>query len=412
MPRSRPPQRTRADPQQQAVSPSKGEGSAESLDCFAVSAPGLEPLVAEELRAFGIHGAAEQGGVGWSGSANSLMLANLWLRTASRVVVRIAEFNARSFFELERRARRVPWERFVVAGSGVRLRVTSRKSKLYHTDAVAQRFGEAIERTVGSLRGVSVLDEDEGDEDERLPAQLFVVRVVRDKVTLSVDSSGEHLHRRGYRQAVGKAPLRETLAAAMLLGSGWKGDSPLLDPLCGSGTIPIEGAMIARRMAPGRARSFAFERWPEIDAGSWTRLRDESRARELAQSPVPIRGSDRDAGAVESARANAVRAGVAEDARFEVAPISAVRPEPSWPRGAIVSNPPYGVRVGETRALRDLYAALGSVSRDRFEGWRLAVLSASPELEAQIGVDLEERFRTTNGGIPVRLVVSTRGAAS
>jgi len=366
----------------------------------------------EELRSFGIHGAAEQGGVGWKGSANSLMLANLWLRTASRVVVRIAEFNARSFFELERRARRVPWERFVVAGSGVRLRVTSRKSKLYHTDAVAQRFGEAIEHKVGSLRGVAVLDEDEGEEDERLPAQLFVVRVVRDKVTLSVDSSGEHLHRRGYRQAVGKAPLRETLAAAMLLGSGWKGDAPLVDPLCGSGTIPIEGAMIARRMAPGRARSFAFERWPEIEAGSWSRLRDESRSRELPQSPVPIRGSDRDAGAVESARANAVRAGVGEDARFEVAPISAVRPETTWARGAIVTNPPYGVRVGETRALRDLYAALGSASRDRFEGWRLAVLSAAPELEAQIGVELEERLRTTNGGIPVRLVVSRLSSAT
>ena len=336
------------------------------------------------------------------------MLANLWLRTASRVVVRTAEFHARSFFELERHARRISWERFVAPGSGVRLRVTSRKSKLYHTDAIAERLRDAIERKVGPLGGVSVVDDEEGDEEKRDGSQLFVVRAVRDAIVVSADSSGEHLHRRGYRQAVAKAPLRETLAAAVLIGSGWRGDTPLLDPLCGSGTIPIEAALIARRMAPGRARSFAFEGWPEIDRTVWQRLREESRARELGRSPVPISGSDRDVGAIEAARANAERAGVAEDVRFDVAALSAAQVATAAHGGLIATNPPYGVRVGESGPLRDLYAALGRVSREQFRGWRLAVLSPGSELDAQIGVSFEERFRTVNGGIPVRLLVSKR----
>ncbi|MFL5422416.1 MAG: class I SAM-dependent RNA methyltransferase [Myxococcales bacterium] len=294
------------------------------------------------------------------------------------------------------------------ADASVRLRVTSRKSKLYHTEAIAQRLREAIERKVGLLRALSVLGDDETEEEERGPAQLFVVRAVRDTIVVSADSSGEHLHRRGYRQAVAKAPLRETLAAAMLLGSGWRGETPLVDPMCGSGTIPIEAAMIARRMAPGRARAFAFERWPEIDSASWARLREETRARELTRAGVAIRGSDRDAGAIDAARSNAERAEVSEDVEFAVAPLSATAPDSSWygGPGAIVTNPPYGIRVGEAGPLRDLYAALGRATRDAYRGWRLAVLSPGPELEAQIALEFEERFRTTNGGIPVRLVVS------
>ena len=371
--------------------------------------------MASELEALGIAGTTEPAGIGWRGDLESVLRANLWLRSASRVVVRLATFHARSFIELERHARRIAWERFVTGGTPLRFRVTSRKSKLYHTEAIAQRLAEAVAHRAGASNSVSVVSEDDiADEPSQddAPAssgvpdaigQLFVVRVLRDEVTVSVDSSGALLHRRGYRQAVAKAPLRETLAAAMLLGAGWRGNTPLLDPLCGSGTIPIEGAMLARRMAPGLNRSFAALEWPETNASVWRRLIEEARDIMLPRSPVDIRGSDRDAGAIASARANAERAGVGGDIEFSTLPLSAA--EPMAKDGLVLVNPPYGVRIGEVGALRDLYATFGRVMRERFSGWSVGVLSPGSQLEAQLGLRLKEGFATSNGGIPVRLVV-------
>jgi putative N6-adenine-specific DNA methylase len=221
---------------------------------------------------------------------------------------------------------------------------------------------------------------------------------------VSADSSGALLHFRGYRQELAKAPLRETLAAAVLLGAGWTGDTPLTDPMCGSGTIPIEGALIARRMAPGRARTFAFQRWPNVDSKMWNALIDSARAAELPISPVEIVGADRDAGAINAAKANAERAGVAADIIFVKQSVSALAHADA--PGLVVVNPPYGVRVGDTGALRDLYAQLGNVMRKQRSGWTLGVLSADRALERQIRSPLEERFRTRNGGIPVRLVTA------
>jgi putative N6-adenine-specific DNA methylase len=233
--------------------------------------------------------------------------------------------------------------------------------------------------------------------------------VLRDEVTISADASGTLLHLRGYRQAVAKAPLRETLAAAMLLGAGWRGDSPLLDPMCGSGTIPIEAALLARNVAPGLAaasrepRAFAFTAWPGHDAAAWERAVAEAQGAILPAAPVPVAGSDRDAGAVEAARANAERAGVAGGVDFAVRPVSAMEP-PAGP-GLLICNPPYGVRVGESDALRNLYAALGRTARARCPGWTVALLAAERKLEGQVGIPFTEAFRTSNGGIPVHLVV-------
>ncbi len=224
---------------------------------------------------------------------------------------------------------------------------------------------------------------------------------MRDRCTLSADSSGALLHRRGYRLDTAKAPLRETLAAAMLLAVGWAGSQPLLDPFCGSGTIPIEAALLARNVAPGIARSFACERWPLLGAVRWNDLRAAARRDERASATV-IAGSDRDAGAVDAARANAELAGVAGAVRLGRVALSAVTPPADGP-GWIVTNPPYGVRVGERRPLRDLYARLGQLLRGPFAGWNLALLVAAPELEAQLGLELTDRFVTTNGGIRVRL---------
>jgi putative N6-adenine-specific DNA methylase len=244
------------------------------------------------------------------------------------------------------------------------------------------------------------VDEDAAAEGD---AQLFVVRLLRDHVTVSADASGELLHRRGWRQATAKAPLRETLAAALLAASEWDGIAPLVDPFCGSGTIPIEAALLARRMAPGAGRSFAAERWPGVSGAVGGKLRDQLAAASLGRAPGAIVGADRDAGAIAAALSNAERAGVQQDVTFEERSISALElPEggPGW----VVSNPPYGVRVGDTDRVRDLWARFGMVLRERASGWRVALLSPDASLERQLRIPLHVVAQTANGGIPVRLV--------
>jgi putative N6-adenine-specific DNA methylase len=392
-------------------------------DAFVITAPGLEPFAAAELHALGLGDARpSEGGVTIGASRAELYAANLNLRTASRIVVRAGEFGAKAFHELERRAAKVPWEAFVSPNLGVSLRVTCRKSRLYHSDAVAERVATAIASRVRSVRFVDNPSDASGTRDESddgdggvaggagggdthaVPHQLVLVRLFYDRCTVSVDSSGPLLHLRGYRQAVGKAPIRETLAAAALLAAGWRGDSPLLDPMCGSGTIPIEGALIARRMAPGLRRSFAFQHWPDFDAKAWAQVREQAEAAVLGAPPAVIQGSDRDAGAIESARANAERAGLGNTVEFAERSISAM--EPTGERGMVVSNPPYGVRVGDRDRLRNLYAQFGKVIRAKAPDWRVALISADETLERQTGLELRPVLRTSNGGIRVRVVVT------
>jgi putative N6-adenine-specific DNA methylase len=365
---------------------------------YVVCAPGLERLTAAELRGIGLEaGDVEAGGVSLTGGAEAIQLANLHLRTASRVVARVGEFRVTTFYELEARARRIEWERWLGA-EPVRLRVTCRKSKLYHSDAVAQRFIEAMAKRTGAWEATAARDAEGESEGE--DAQMFVVRIHHDVCTVSVDTSGALLHRRGYRQAVGKAPLRETIAAAMLLASGWKGDIPLVDPLCGAGTIPIEGALLARGIAPGVNRGFAFMRWPSFDADAWTRHLDAARAKELPNARAPIIGSDRDAGAIASASANAARAGVEGDLELAERSLSAIA-VPNGP-GWLITNPPYGVRVGSVDRVRDLYAQLGHMARGALPGWGIGLLSPDPALDSQLRIRVAPAFETTNGGIKVR----------
>ena len=379
----------------------------EPLSLFAITAPGIERITAAEIAALGIAAPmVEPGGVAFRGSLDDLYEANLRLRTASRVVVRIASFHASEFHELERRAKRVPWDRYIGVPRRVRFRVTCRKSRLYHSDAVAERLAKVIAQTTGLAGGFSVAGEDTSDETDG--AQLFVVRLVHDEMTISADSSGDLLHRRGYRQAIAKAPLRETVAAAMLLGVEWDAATPLVDPMCGSGTIPIEGAMMARRMAPGidhgrgTSREFVFMRWPGFDEFAWKGRVARAVAEVVPATPSAIVGADRDAGAMAATLANAERAGVAGDIEMRQQSISALElpASPGW----LVTNPPYGVRVGESAPLRNLYAGLGKVLRSRGSGWTLGMLSADRALEGQVGVSFSEVFRTSNGGIPVRLI--------
>lgn len=371
--------------------------SAGALDCFAVAAPGLSPIVSTELAGLGL--SAIQGsdaGVAFQAPLSQLYLANLNLRVASRILVRLATFRAAHFSELEKGASAIDWERWLKRGSRIDLRVTCRKSRLYHSGAVADRLTDHFAR-----RGMDAHKLSGPDDGTEGSSQLVVIRIDRDQCTISLDSSGELLHRRGYRLATGKAPLRETLAAAMLLTSCPDPSRPVLDPMCGSGTIPIEAALRARAIPPGLHRAFAFESWPEFDRAAWTRLKDEAVRAIRPGVPNPIVGSDRDAGAIESARANAERAGVADDVEFVQRPLSAAT-APATGAGLVVVNPPYGERVSGGKELRDLYARLGDVIRREFAGWAVGILAADAKLISATRLPLTVRFATSNGGIRVQ----------
>lgn len=301
------------------------------------------------------------------------------------------------------------WARWVPAGGAVHFRVTSHKSRLYHQDAVAERLERTVAAAVPGVRPVRAPSEADALDDDvaALPdVQRFLIRIVDDELTLSVDSSGALLHRRGYRQAGAKAPIRETLAAGMLLAMEWDGSVPLVDPLCGSGTVPIEAALLARRIPPGWRRRFAFENWPEFKPTVWEYARGEAAKEILDRSGVAIVAADRDAGAVEACAANAERAGVAADLSILRAALTNTLTDPEVATlrpGLVLTNPPYGVRVGESGRLRDLYASLGHALRGPLAGWSLGFVTSDPALAAATGLPLTLAFDTSTGGLHIRL---------
>ncbi len=369
-------------------------------ELFAVCGPGLEQFTFAELSTLGLKPGAieadpEEGGITFQGGQLEIYLANLHLRTASRILLRFGQFYAASFSELRKKASRLPWETYLTINRPVALRVTCHQSKLYHSGAVAERVAGAISDRFGQQIELAKFDENSPE-----PPVLVLVRIVNNQCTISLDTSGAHLHRRGYRQAVNKAPLRETLAAGLLMATGWDGSAPLLDPFCGSGTIPIEAAMMARHLAPGRSRRFGFMAWPDFNKRLWQKLLEQAEGQKQSAKSI-IQGSDRDAGAVKMARANAERAGVLADIDFSQKAVSAIQP-PSTP-GFVVTNPPYGVRVRSGHDLRDLFGQFGKVLRRLCPGWNAAILASDPVLLGHTGLSFERRYFFNNGGIPVQL---------
>ena len=376
---------------------------------FAVIAPGLEVFTAQELQNLNLLPeavtvvTAESGGVAFQGDLSALYRANLHLRTASRILVRIGDFSAAAFSELRKKTSRLEWERYLVPGQQIVIRATCKASKLYHADAVAERVAGAIADRLGQPIIRLKLGDDEATNPLQIPLQLIVVQLSHNHCTVSVDSSGEPLHRRGYRQAVAKAPMRETLAAVMLLAAPWDITSPLLDPFCGSGTLPIEAALLALGLPPGRNRRFAFMDWPGFDEKQWLMVLAESRSGVRIDLPpgCHISASDRDAGAVRMAQENAERAGVAQYIQFTCQAVSAIRPPAD--SGWVITNPPYGVRVSSNKDVRNLYAQLGNVLRAKCPGWHTAILCNDKALLAQTRLALDASFSMLNGGIKVWL---------
>lgn len=387
------------------MTPSSTSRKRRRHDAFAVCSPGLEAIVATELADLGVTpGNREKGGVSFAATTRQLYASNLWLRCATRVVVRIAEFHAERFDELESHARRVAWADYLAPGSHPEFRVTATKSRLHHTGAIAERLTDAVAAQVG----IPIRDPDALSGRE----QLFVVRNLKDRMTISADCSGESLFKRGWRQEVTRAALRETLAAAALHASGWDQEGPLLDPFCGSGTIAIEGAIVARGRAPGRDREFAFGRWPAFEAGTWASVAGEARSLERPAPGGVIIASDRDEGAVEIARHNAERAGVADDIEFRHAAISDLDP-PEGATGWLVTDPPHGGRLDADAGgdLRNLYARLGAVVRERVPGWTIGLLVGDRSLVGHTRLTLAEAFATTSGGRDVIFLRSSHRPA-
>ncbi len=351
------------------------------LDALVVCPPGLEAVTSAELAALGLDRLkTEKGAVSCRPTVRQLYAANVSLRTATRVLVRVAAFSARGFAELERKVQAIDWGRWI--GPEVRpvFRVTSHSSTLWHQGAIEQRVAAAVPRSPGA----------------DAPEQLVVVRATHDKFVVSIDASGRPLHERGWRQETAKAPLRESVAAGLLLASGWDRVTPLVDPFCGSGTIPIEAALLASGAAPGRARRFAFQDWPCFQPGTWGSVKGEADGRAGGATP-PIVASDRDAGAIEAARANAERAGVVDAIEFRVAAISDLRSPGEIP-GWLITNLPWGGRTSTGKDLRNLYASLGNTVRAHLPLWRLGILVADRDLARQVGPDLESRLALEPGG--------------
>jgi putative N6-adenine-specific DNA methylase len=364
-----------------------------SYDLFLVAAPGVEPALVREAAA--LPGAGQPrvvpGGVELRGDLELVYRANLWLRTATRVLVRVGELEAREFAKLRRRASGLPWERFVDGKHPLELSASQAGSRLYHTGAIVENLEAAI---ADRLRAPLPADGEGGLK--------ILARGVADKWTFSVDSSGELLHKRGWRAETAHAPLRETLAAAMLLLCEWDPRTPLVDPMCGAGTLPLEAAALAMRIAPGLERGFAFERWPGFDAALWQRLRDEARGAQLAAPPAPIVGGDRSPAAVGAAERNAERAGLRAQVTLTHATLDELAPPPG--PGLVIMNPPYGRRLADPRSLRRLYADIGRVLRARFAGWRAALLVADMRLVDAVGARVQREHALVNGGLRVRLL--------
>lgn len=380
---------------------------------LAVCLPGLEDLVVTELRALGVSNARKdgKGAVTARVSSRELYAANVFLRSATRVYVDAFSFHANTFSLLERRLKDADWAPWLdVERSRMSLRVSSHSSALFHTGAIEERFRKNLPP---SLRAFV---------PEPLE-QRVLVRVERDRFTIKIDASGEPLHERGWRQETAKMPLRESVAAAVLQRSGWEATTPLIDPCCGAGTLAIEAALRAIGAPPHAPdRTFALQSWPLFEPGTWASVHAQAeerahKARQAAERPdsLPtIAASDRDAGAVAAARANAQRAGVAELISFRQASLSELTPpSAAGPLGTVVSNLPWGLRsaaaAGAATDLRNIYSSLGRVCRTRLPGWGLALLVADRALARQVSPALRSELSLEVGG--VRAWLMTRAAA-
>jgi putative N6-adenine-specific DNA methylase len=368
--------------------------SSSRSESFFASAPrGLEPLLLEEIAGLGAREVtAVPGGVSFSGDWTVCYRVNFWSRIASRVLWRIAHFAYENEERLYREVKALGWPRYFGVERTLRVNVTAQKSPLKSLefatlrikDAVCDRFRDGLGRRP---------DVDRASPDVRIHAFLEGTQA-----TLYLDTSGEPLFKRGWRHGVADAPLRENLAAGIILLTGWRPEEPLLDPMCGSGTLLVEAAAMARGRAPGAKRSFAFEKLAALDAAAWSRVKAEQGDK---QPNLQLFGSDTDPKALNAARRNLAEAGIERWVKLERADILE-RTAPA-PAGVMVANPPYGERIGSADELAAFYPQLGDALKKRFAGWRCHVFTADLRLPKLIRLQPSRRTPLFNGALECRL---------
>jgi putative N6-adenine-specific DNA methylase len=366
---------------------------------FATCARGLERVLAGELRELGAGDIKPgRGGVQFAGDKALLYKANLWVRTAIRVLQPILEAHVTSPEALYEAVQTIDWSRYLTPDHTLAVDCNVRDSHLTHSRYAALKTKDAIcDQFVEHCGRRPNVDIDR-------PMVGLNLHVYRDEAVLSLDSSGESLHKRGYRPVLTRAPLNEALAAALVFLSGWRGAIPFVDPLCGSGTLPIEAAWIALHRPPGLTRRhFGFQGWMDYDVELWTALRDEARRGVRKQLLAAVLGSDLRRDAVAFSIKNARAAGIGHLLHFEVKDVRDLRPPPG-PPGTILCNPPYGERIGEEKELKGLYETLGEVLRRNCAGWEAFVFTGNARLARHLGMKPVEQVALFNGKIPCRLL--------
>ena len=363
---------------------------------FAPCPRGLEALLVQELAALGAADLRQtEGGVGFSGTLATMYRANLESRLASRILLEVAHAPYRNEQDIYVAACAIPWPQWFNASRTIKVKTSAQHCPLKSLDFVTLRIKDAVCDTFTRLKGARP-SVNSSRPDIRIDAFLDATHL-----TLYLGTTGDSLFKRGFRQSTVDAPLRENLAAGIVQLTGWNGTTPLLDPLCGGGTIPLEAAMIARHIPPGLGRRFAFELFSNFDQSLWKTVQAQARVKALPASPARIYASDRDPHAVQTAQDQFTRAGVAQDITLTQVDLFDLTPPPE--PGIIVMNPPYGVRLGSQGDLDVFYPKLGAWLKTRCVGWRVYLFTGDLRAPKLIGLAPSKRTPLFNGAIECRL---------
>ena len=364
---------------------------------FATVSRGLEEVAARELKHIGAKDIRPDfTGVHFKGDKRLLYKANLWTRTTFRILKPIARVKSFTGDELYRNVQKLDWDEYIDPDMTLAVTCTGKSKNLNHTHFTALQIKNAItdwQKCRGGRRS---------SVDTENPDLLINAHIDQKHCILSLDSSGSSLHRRGYRPAIGAAPMKETLASAILDLAEWTPDLPFLDPMCGSGTLPIEAALKGLNIAPGLYRDFGFQSWLDYDHKLWQSLIKEATSLQKADLDVPIIGSDRDLKVIKQAFVNAENSGLEDYVKFARQELSSI--EPPADRGILICNPPYGVRLGNEAELEELYKLLGDIFKQRFKGWTAYIFTGSMKLSKRVGLRTSKRIKLYNGAIPCTLL--------
>lgn len=357
---------------------------------IATAAMGLESIVAKEVKDLGYECQVENGKVIFKGDETAIARANMWLRTADRIKILVGDFKAYSFDELFENTKKLPWEDFLPVDAEFPVQGKSVKSKLYSVpDCQAIVKKAIVERLRTAYKRTSWLDE---------TGPLFKIEVAihKDVASITLDTSGQGLHKRGYRIGQGEAPLKETLAAALIQLTTWNPDRPFVDPFCGSGTIAIEAALIGQNIAPGFNREFLSEEWPLMPAGVWEKTRLEAEDLANYDQPLEILGTDIDHRMIEISKENALEAGLGDLVKFKQMQVRDFTSELEY--GIIVGNPPYGERLGERKEVEKMYQEMGRAF-EKLDTWSVYMLTSHENFEQCYGKQATKKRKLFNGFI-------------